>query len=219
MLSLIEDLEVHGIDVISANTDGVISIIKDRGVYESVCKSWMIKTGFELEFSEYDLYVRRDVNNYISLSVDGKIKKKGIFDDKVYLEKGYSPSIIPKALKSYFIDNTSVDEFLDSSKNIYDYFLSQQVGKKFQVFTRDKFGKLTRQQKVSRYYACLSGEEILKKEKDREISMCSSPVVVMNQVGNYKFEDLDVNLKFYEDEISKIIHKIEPRGPQQLTLF
>lgn len=81
LLMLIEALEEAGIKVISANTDGVVSIVPEyeRKRFEFAVLLWEIATGFNTEETEYsDLYAK-DVNNYIAVKPDGTTKLKGLY--------------------------------------------------------------------------------------------------------------------------------------------
>lgn len=80
LLMLIEQFEMHGIPVVSANTDGVVQACPahlDR-VRQQIVKDWEKATGFETEETKYRALFSRDVNNYVALK-DGKgYKTKGI---------------------------------------------------------------------------------------------------------------------------------------------
>lgn len=80
LLMLIEQLESIGVNVVSANTDGFVSLLnKDQhGEYQSICKQWESDTGFELEDNYYKALYSRDVNNYLAITEHGS-KGKGIF--------------------------------------------------------------------------------------------------------------------------------------------
>lgn len=69
LLMLIERLEIRGIEVISANTDGVvIKCPKERQQeLELVIDGWEVDTGFTTEETRYLAYYARDVNNYIAV--------------------------------------------------------------------------------------------------------------------------------------------------------
>lgn len=69
LLMLIEALELKGIKVISANTDGIVCIIKpeQKADYKACCDWWQEYNNFELEFTNYEKYLRNDVNNYIAV--------------------------------------------------------------------------------------------------------------------------------------------------------
>lgn len=69
LLMLIESLEADGIEVVSANTDGIVikclrsrenDLLRHVTVWEKV-------TGFETEETQYKALYSRDVNNYIAL--------------------------------------------------------------------------------------------------------------------------------------------------------
>ena len=81
LLMLIEMLELHGIAVISANTDGVV--IKCRRNMEWLrdqCIAWWESvTGFEMEHAEYKMLASRDVNSYVAVKPDGTVKLKGAY--------------------------------------------------------------------------------------------------------------------------------------------
>lgn len=81
LLMLIEVLELNGISVKSANTDGFVSLMpKDKyDIYCKICANWEKATGFELEETKYRALYSRDVNNYLAITTDDKPKGKGIF--------------------------------------------------------------------------------------------------------------------------------------------
>ena len=64
LLMLIETLEENGFEVISANTDGVTTIVPKlkRNEYNEICMAWSNNTLFNLSFSKYIRYTRRDIN-------------------------------------------------------------------------------------------------------------------------------------------------------------
>ena len=81
LLMLIEHLERDGIQVISANTDGIV--IKCRRDAEAfllqIIAHWEQVTGFETEETRYKSIHSRDVNSYIALKEKGGVKLKGEF--------------------------------------------------------------------------------------------------------------------------------------------
>ena len=83
LLMLIERLELAGIRVVSANTDGVeLSVPKGREwLCDSIIQWWQEVTGLVLEDKAYLALYSRDVNNYISLQFDGSVKRKGVFGE------------------------------------------------------------------------------------------------------------------------------------------
>jgi hypothetical protein len=83
LLMQIEMLELNSIQVISANTDGVVMIVRkdQEDTLKYVIKDWEQRTGFETEETRYVAYYARDVNAYFAIKVDGTVKKKGPYSE------------------------------------------------------------------------------------------------------------------------------------------
>jgi hypothetical protein len=81
LLMLIEALELFGIPVVSANTDGVVFRCPKLR-YEAVNKliaAWERHCKLETEETRYSALHARDVNNYIAVKTDGSVKAKGVY--------------------------------------------------------------------------------------------------------------------------------------------
>ena len=67
-MTLIEELELNGIHVISANTDGiVIKLPRDKfDVYKDITTRWNEFNRMGADFEEYEMIVSRDVNKFAS---------------------------------------------------------------------------------------------------------------------------------------------------------
>ena len=81
LLQLIEAMEANNIEVVSANTDGIVCLYPEklRGVFCDVQAQWMHSQKFSLEETQYRKVVSRDVNNYIAVKLNGDVKRKGCF--------------------------------------------------------------------------------------------------------------------------------------------
>lgn len=81
LLMLIEALELAGISVVSANTDGIM--IKCRrdmlDVKNEILDWWQKATGLELESKNYKAVYSRDVNNYVAIYEKPDEKEKGVW--------------------------------------------------------------------------------------------------------------------------------------------
>lgn len=79
MILIYELTKIKGVEVCSANTDGIL--VKhspaNRDKVLKVFSSNARKTGFEYEETPYRKYAAKDVNNYIAITTDGKAKRKG----------------------------------------------------------------------------------------------------------------------------------------------
>lgn len=83
LLMLIERLELSGIRVVSANTDGIEMLIPAgyEWIASSVIDWWQRATNLVMENKKYLALYSRDVNNYMSLQFDGSVKRKGVFGE------------------------------------------------------------------------------------------------------------------------------------------
>lgn len=191
LLSLIDKLEASGIQVISANTDGVVAHFDKSRLddYFQVCDNWQRETNFNLEFVQYDKYIRKDVNNYAARScaewesIDGKykpkpknkIKSKGSFEAITDLpfnfgvRKQYTMPIIPKAIKAYFFKGVPIADTINGADSIHEFLMVQKPGRKFQVLFKGKPA-----QRINRFYVSNEGGRLVKvdttlTEEDKKI--------------------------------------------------
>lgn len=113
LLTLIEDLNDLGVKVISANTDGVCF----SGTPERVkaAKDWIecygMLTGFEFEFMPYRKIALKDVNNYLAVTTDGKVKAKGIYAN-AGLMKNPTNEVCTLAAQAYLATGRSIESFI-----------------------------------------------------------------------------------------------------------
>lgn len=124
LLMLIEDCEMNGIKVLSANTDGIIIRCKKYKyeLFQKIKKDWEQKLNFTLEETFYDKYIRKDVNNYIAREVNGEVKNKGAaFLTHFDLTKGWEYPITKMALNKYYLEGVPIMDTLRNHNDIYDF--------------------------------------------------------------------------------------------------
>lgn len=228
LLMLIEKLELNGIHVISANTDGIVSIIpKDKfELYCNLCHEWEKVVGLTGEFTPYIKYVTEGVNSYLTIKPGNKYKFKGRMNPKMFLEdlsKGYSSPIVATAVTEYFINGTPVMETLRNSKSILDFCRTQNVNRKYYLeYTHTVDGKIVVEevQRNSRFYISLTGGALMKVEnlgwdnngnkKTSKSSLCAGQrVTVCNLVEDKDIATLNINYLYYYNECMSIIEPIE----------
>lgn len=219
LLMLIERLTAVGIEVISANTDGVVSIVRShqRQLFDDVCHQWQIDTKFTLEYTNYKKYVRRDVNSYITLKTDGELKTKGCFVSDISLTKGYNHPIVPIALREYFVNEIPIETTITNHQDVYDFCVAQKTGSGFGVYANN--GKTKRKlQKNNRYIVTNSGEVLTKESKGKVIRLVSdSCCQVVNDIDNSDPKSYGINYKWYIDKATEIVEQITPI--RQVSLF
>lgn len=129
LLMLIEMLEFEEcIEVISANTDGlVIKCPADRlDMLDAVVWEWEARTGFETEETRYRALYSRDVNNYLAVKVDGKVKGKGAFAPTTLAKNPQAP-ICTEAVVRYLVDATPVETTIRGCSDVAQFVVVRQV--------------------------------------------------------------------------------------------
>ena len=224
-MTLIEELELNGIHVISANTDGiVIKLPRDKfDVYKDISDRWNETNKMSADFEEYIKIVSRDVNNYFDVQWNAKKQKetvefKGALDPKQYLKdlkKGYDMPIVALAVYNFFRYNKPVMQTLKEHTDILDFCKTQNVGKQFEVvYEKIVDGKIKtiHSQRHVRFYVSTKGVVIQKEEKTtKKRSRLASglPSIVLNTLDDLPIEERNINYKYYYDEAYKIINPIK----------
>ncbi len=231
-------LEIPEAIPLMQNTDGLEMMIPQNRVddYMRICSEWEKLTQLALEHDEYKKMVIRDVNNYLAVTTKGKVKCKGAFEwedlekKKVAVfHKNKSFLVIPKAIYEYFVNGVKPEDYLATNKNIYDYCAGVKAKSGWHFEKRFlENGKLTsvHLQKIIRYFISNTGEKIIKCNQDgREIQVEAGEWLqtAVNQIDEtVPFENYNINLKYYLEEIYKEISGIDQvtfKTSTQLSLF
>lgn len=156
LLCLIEKLENNNINIVSANTDGILIYSKEENLdkIREIYKEWEKQTKFQLEETFYKFLVRRDVNNYYAIDISGNSKKlKGIFQPQGGIVKGFYFPIIGKCLQKYFEGEKDIDTFLRNHDDIFDFCASQKISKDFlNILEYVRRTKITHSPKTGKKY-------------------------------------------------------------------
>lgn len=141
LLMLIERLELAGIAVISANTDGVTSKcpIDLTETRDAIMKQWEIDTGLTLENKKYKALYSRDVNNYIAVYDKPDPKEKSAFKyakaigayrktlEAYPLKWNPTCDICPEALIEFLATGKSVEETIRACTDIRKFIEVRRV--------------------------------------------------------------------------------------------
>ena len=128
LLMLIERMRSAGIDVVSANTDGIVTYC-DKSLnptIEEVAFNWMLDTSYELERTDYLRLASRDVNNYVAVKPDGSSKGKGVFAS-TGLMKNPDMSIVPKSVAKFIADKTPIEKTIKECEDITQFLTVRRV--------------------------------------------------------------------------------------------
>lgn len=209
LLMLIERLELRGITVVSANTDGVcIKCPRNReGELNAIIAQWEHETSFQTEETRYTALYSRDVNNYIAVKEDGKTKTKGAYsnpwsDPKNMvgrLHKNPTNTICVDAVEALLTKNIPVHTTIRSCKDIRK-FISVRSVKGGAVKDGQYLGKSIRW-----YYSIGEQGEIVYATNGNKVPRSDGAQPLMDLP---KEMPSDVNFEWYEQEAYKILKEI-----------
>lgn len=155
LLMLIEQLEKYGIDVVSANTDGIEYYCPRELVHlaETIIFDLELETGYTMEHGEYKALYARDVNNYVAV-YDGYTKAKGIYAETT-LSKGRSTPIVFTAVREYLLNGTSLSDVLFACDDM-NQFVSARTVKGGGEYDGEHLGKMVRWYYSTESKGCIS---------------------------------------------------------------
>lgn len=217
IMMLCEELELNNIEVVSANTDGIVVKLykKDKKIFNTITNNWCEKTRFGADSEEYECYINRDINNYIVKELNGKISYKGDLNPKMYaidLSKGYDMPVVAQAVVNYFIDGKPIMESLYECKDILDFCKAQNMSdKKYRLDYITNSGSIQIQCKT-RFYVSINGGSLIKSEKagTAKTNLCQGyKVTPLNTLDDTRIELRNINYQYYYDECMKIIDPIK----------
>ena len=242
LTQLMEDLilQIPKAKLIMMNTDGFEIIIPKNFVtiYDDICDKWQKLTKLELEFVDYNKMIISDVNNYISIDTNGKVKTKGKYEYKnIPLHKNKSHSIIPKAVHDYWVYGTPVETTIKNHNNIFDFCAgvkskkSEQKGQvHYEMWKVDK-GQIIKEKlsKTVRYFISKKGSTLIKFYETGDYEQVEAPITNGKQIikdwkityfnKSYKldnFEDYNIDYSYYISKAKKWINDIEQIGQNKL---
>jgi hypothetical protein len=128
LLMLIERLELAGFEVLSANTDGIVTKVRRarEADFHAVIKQWESDTGFETEEARYKALFSRDVNNYIALKEEGGVKLKGAYGE-ADLKKNPQTEICNDAAIAMLSNGIPVESTIRACKDIRKFVALRRV--------------------------------------------------------------------------------------------
>lgn len=168
LLDLLEKIEDLGL-IIQSNTDGILFKPKNeeckKQVYE-ICKEWQTRTKLKLDFKEYTKVFQKDVNNYVIVGADGKVKTKGAYAKKLN-ELNYENAILNEALVEYLVNGVSIEETINTCTDLRKFQMIKRGTGNFPELILD--GKTT-ELKTIRIFASKKGGALYKRHKTGRIA-------------------------------------------------
>lgn len=210
-------LDIEGIKLIQLNTDGltVAMLRHTEEKYITVCKNWEKQVGLDLEYADYSKMIIRDVNNYIALYTNGKVKRKGAYQyEGLGWHQNQGGLVIAKAAEAAMLQGVDVREFigeyLKNKDNKWDFCLRTKVPRSSELVTVNDDGTEEKQQNVCRYYISKSGGKLVKimppLEGDSEPRRLSIDSQWKVRICNNMVDELiDIDIEYYATEAEKLI--------------
>jgi len=208
---LVEVLQrVEGLTVIQANTDGIAYHCPREKLpeVEHYCRWWMEWTGLNLGTEKYVKFAQRDVNNYIAVEPNGKVKFKGAYNPYPDFHQDQSSLIVQKAVAAYVSEGVPMTETIYKATDPYDFCLMVKIKRSDRLFWGD-----TEVQRTCRYYIAKHGhgEPLLKvmpplsgKTEEREVGINTGwGVMLANDMRDFDWSL--VNHAFYMQEARKLL--------------
>lgn len=168
LVDLLEKLDGK-CELIQSNTDGILIRLyrpEDKNMILDICHEWEKRTRFTLEFDEYHKVIQRDVNNYIIISDDGKIKRKGAVVKKLSPLDNDLP-IVNKAVVDYFTKGIPVEDTILPCNDLIQFQKVTKISNKYDYAWHN--GKILKE-RVHRCFASLDQNDtaLMKKHKSKE---------------------------------------------------
>lgn len=128
LMMVIEKLSLKGYKTFYANTDGITLKInkKDLDVVQKITTKFDKKTGLEMEYNYFTSSHIRDVNNFVNITSDGKVKSKGAFGEPS-IEKNSQTPIVFEAIRKYLLDGTSIRKTIKDCDDVNKFCSSRSV--------------------------------------------------------------------------------------------
>ena len=175
-------MDIPDLMMVQINTDGLtVRLPRSKlDTYYDACNRWQELTKLELEYAEYKSMYIRDVNNYIAVGMDGKIKYKGAYvhtgahdSGELGWHQNHSALVVKKAAAAAILQNKPVARFIRDHENYFDFMMLAKVGRKDSLEMQDDIywhedlvfenATLNQLQRVTRYYVSLDGHKLIKK--------------------------------------------------------
>ena len=193
-------------NVLQVNTDGIAFVLKNNVNMTDLYKAgyeWEQQFNLLLENSTFDKFIQRDVNNYVAVKPNGKIKTKGA--DLVASETANSkPAILQKAIREYLVNGTPVEETVEHAlANELSFTITSIKGKTQTGVTVDELGRAL-PQRVNRVMGGVTGLHLYKERTvGKNAVFPDSPEYFI--LCNDKIETVpkDIDKEYYVDLINK----------------
>ena len=204
MAMLIEQLrKVPRMTIVQTNTDGLILHHPKEYLnhVDNVCQWWMDVTQLNLECEDIAHVCQRDVNNYIQVGTDGKVKRKGAYEYKYQWHQDPSSMVVARAAEAALVRCEDIRTFITSHHDKFDFMLRAKVPRSAKLVMRwAEWGAEQQMQNTTRVFISRNGGSLVKllpptgtpgawKRKNGVKDDVYN--AVMREIGPQSYEDMD----------------------------
>lgn len=155
--------------IIQCNTDGVTIAVKrnEHDLMQKVMDELQALVKLTLESVEYSKMAIRDVNSYLAVYTNGKVKRKGAYQyEGLGWHQNHSSLVIPMAAEAQMLQGIPVSDFIENHAknpdNKWDFMLRTKVPRSSKLYMVMEDGTEIQQQNICRYYPCKTGGKLVK---------------------------------------------------------
>lgn len=204
LMKLIEMVTQSGAQLIQANTDGITIKTSNPDFVMKAAAEWERLTGLTLERNDYEKMVIRDVNNYIAMFKNGKIKRRGVYEYKRDYHQDHSFMVVPKVVEKVFLDaSLKIKDLVYDHSDKYDFFSRIRTRRCDTLYWGE-----SEMPKTIRCYVSTVGESLFKiypKSKSPTAIYKNRKVQICNHINDFKG---DIDYDFYIERVEDLCLKI-----------
>lgn len=197
LLMMIEELELAGISVLSANTDSVTAVVPNnlRNEYDRVCAEWESKHSLTLDKTFYKSIFFTAVNDYFAIKEDGKIHTKSSFS-KGGINKNPNAYISSRAVIEFVTEGKGIEENIKSSTDLNEFLIVRKVNGGA-LFKDSEIGN------VARWVKSNTGEYIKRVSNWNKVSNSDNAFLIPTLDIDFPAQEIDYG--WYINESYKIL--------------
>ena len=226
LVDLIEHMEPY-CKLVQSNTDGIVIIPIDKENCDIEIKRWEDKTGLILEKTIATKIFQKDVNNYILLDDNNKVKTKGGFVAQYHNEDRYvdmlrrNLEVIDDAVVDFLLYGKSIEETIYTPENpLLKYQIIKKLGGMYDdvvLYRYNAAGEIEYDRNVNRVNRIFATtdksygplmKKHQKKEKYDSVESCPDRCLVLNKdIRKLLAKDIPLDYDWYIQEAKNRVIK------------
>jgi hypothetical protein len=153
----------------------------------------------------------RDVNNYVAVYTNGKVKRKGAYQfEGLGWHQNQGGLIIPEAANAAMLEGVDIRDYIKKHTDRYDFLLRTKVPRSSRLVLVDENGAEKQQQNICRYYISKKGGKLVKimpplegDTEERRLGIDTDWLVsTCNNISDFRW---DIDYEYYVSEAEKLV--------------